>query len=246
VVRQRAAADAMELTAKIARYNPKFDRGEFDQNILIRPVVVGRWPAIALRRRPSRILGTVAAPSICRARSEHSLSFNEFSCSSSTIPARRVDTRIRGRVRRNMLWYRTDGGNLARYAHSPRSPTRAGPREARRPEFDADNLIQERPMPAGLKLLAAMAGILMAMGTANAQPNPQPGTSTAAPAGPSSQPGTVGLGGEPQVIDHTAGPARPSHADPGRTTNEGAPGSESTPGSAGQGNVHEPHLGAPK
>jgi hypothetical protein len=41
VLRQRAAADAMELTAKIARYNPKFDRGEFDQNILIRPVVIG-------------------------------------------------------------------------------------------------------------------------------------------------------------------------------------------------------------
>jgi hypothetical protein len=41
VLRQRAAADAMELTAKIARYNPKFDWDEFDQNILIRPVAVG-------------------------------------------------------------------------------------------------------------------------------------------------------------------------------------------------------------
>jgi hypothetical protein len=102
-------------------------------------------------------------------------------------------------------------------------------------------------MPAGLKLFAAMAGILTVMGTANAQPNPQPGTSTAAPAGSSSRPGTVGLGSEePQVIDHTIGPARPSHADPGRTTNEGSPGSESTPGSAGQGNVHEPNPGTPK
>jgi hypothetical protein len=101
-------------------------------------------------------------------------------------------------------------------------------------------------MPAGLKLLAAMAGILTVVGTANAQPNPQPGTSPAAPAGSSSQPGTGGLGGEPQVIDHTTGSARPSHADPGRTTNEGSPGSEATPGSAGQGNVHEPHPGAPK
>jgi hypothetical protein len=102
-------------------------------------------------------------------------------------------------------------------------------------------------MPAGPKLLAAMAGILTVMGTANAQPNAQPGTSTAAPAESSSRPATVGLGGgEPQVIDHTAGPARPNHADPGRTTNEGSPGSESTPGSAGQGNVHEPNPGAPK
>jgi hypothetical protein len=31
----------MKLTAKIAGYNPKSDWGEFDQNILIRPVVIG-------------------------------------------------------------------------------------------------------------------------------------------------------------------------------------------------------------
>jgi hypothetical protein len=102
-------------------------------------------------------------------------------------------------------------------------------------------------MPAEPKLLAAMTGILMLTGTAYAQPNPQAGTSTAAPAASSGEPSTVGAGGgEWQVIDHTAGPGRPSHADPGRTTNEGSPGSESTPGSAGQGNVHEPDPGAPK
>jgi hypothetical protein len=100
-------------------------------------------------------------------------------------------------------------------------------------------------MPARSKLLAAMAGFLIA--SAYAQPSPQTGTSTPAPTGTSNGASTVGLGsGEPQVIDHTAGPARPSHADPGRTTNEGSPGSESTPGSTGQGNVHEPNPGAPK
>ena len=65
------------------------------------------------------------------------------------------------------------------------------------------------------------------MGTANAQPNPQPGTSAAAPAGSSSRARDRGVGrrGEPQVIDHTGGlrPAK-SHADPGRTTNDGSPG----------------------
>ena len=41
VVRQRAAADAMKLTAKIACFNPEFDWSEIDQNVLICPVVVG-------------------------------------------------------------------------------------------------------------------------------------------------------------------------------------------------------------
>ena len=102
-------------------------------------------------------------------------------------------------------------------------------------------------MPARPRLFAAMAGFLTLMGSAYAQPNPQNGTSAAAPATTPSSSSTVGSGTrESQVIDHTAGSARPSHADPGRTTNEGSPGSEATPGSAGQGNVHEPPPGTPK
>jgi hypothetical protein len=58
VVRQRAAADAMELTVKIARYNPKFDRREFDQNVLIRPVVVCAVACDSSTVAAIRILGT--------------------------------------------------------------------------------------------------------------------------------------------------------------------------------------------
>jgi hypothetical protein len=101
-------------------------------------------------------------------------------------------------------------------------------------------------MTARSRLLGAMTGFLTLMGTAYAQPNPQ-GMTTAPPTVSSGQPGTTGVGGgEPQVIDHTTGTPRPSHSDSGRTTNEGSPGSESTPGSAGQGNVHEPNPGAAK
>jgi hypothetical protein len=102
-------------------------------------------------------------------------------------------------------------------------------------------------MPARPRLLAAMASFFTLMAPAHAQPSPQTGAPAVAPTGPSSSASTAGSGGgESQVIDHTVGSARPSHADPGRTTNEGSPGSDSTPGSAGQGNVHEPHPGTPK
>jgi hypothetical protein len=96
VVRQRATADATKFTAKIARLDIKFDRGQFNQNVLIRPVVIG-VPS-GLRKLHSGFhpapwalqpLGPFVAP--CHHRSIRRLSANLI-LKRSTIPARRIGT----------------------------------------------------------------------------------------------------------------------------------------------------------
>jgi hypothetical protein len=94
-----------------------------------------------------------------------------------------------------------------------------------------------------MRLSIAAFATLASVGIVSAQPATSPGGSAPNTQSDKAPSDTQSGGREPQVIDQTGhqnGADRPTTADPGRTTNDGSPGSRATPGSAGQGNVSWP------